>query len=76
MMRDCAERFHIDLSQSWMVGDTTVDIQTGKNAGTRTVLVLTGDAGQDGKYPVKSDLVCENLLDAVNAIIDYEKRRK
>lgn len=69
MIQDCVEKFNIDLSQSWMVGDTTVDIQTGKNAGTHTALVMTGDAGKDRKYLVTPDLVCKNLLDAVCAIV-------
>ena len=65
MIEKAAERFNIDLKESWMIGDTTMDIQTGVNAGMRTALVLTGEAGKDKKYDVKPDLVCENLLDAV-----------
>lgn len=72
MLEDCAERYNIDLSASWMVGDTTVDIQTGKNAGTKTALVLTGDAGRDGKYEVIPDLVCTDLGQAVKRILKGE----
>lgn len=70
MIEACAERYNIDLANSWMVGDTTVDIQTGKNAGTRTALVLTGDAGRDGKYKVTPDLVCDDLGQAVQRILE------
>lgn len=69
MLKDCAALYNIDLSESWMIGDTTVDIQTGKNAGTKTALVLTGEGGKDGKYPSKPDLVCGNLLEAVHQIL-------
>ena len=69
MIKDCAAAYNIDLSQSWLVGDTTVDVQTGKNAGTKTALVLTGDAGNDKKYDAIPDLVCKDLLDAVNQIL-------
>lgn len=69
MLEDCAGRFNIDMERSWMVGDTTVDIQTGINAGCRTALVLTGEAGQDGKYAVQADLTAENLLEAVKLIL-------
>lgn len=72
MLEDCAERYNIDLSASWMIGDTTVDIQTGKNAGTKTALVLTGDAGKDGKYEVIPDLVCADLGQAVKRILEGE----
>lgn len=70
MIEACAERYNIDLANSWMVGDTTVDIQTGENAGTRTALVLTGDAGRDGKYKVTPDLVCDDLGQAVQRILE------
>lgn len=70
MLEDCAERYNIDLANSWIVGDTTVDIQTGKNAGTHTALVLTGDAGRDGKYDADPDLICQDLGQAVEMILE------
>lgn len=69
MLADCASAYHIDLERSWMVGDTTMDLQTGKNAGTRTALVLTGQAGQDGKYATAPDVTGKDLLDAVEQIL-------
>lgn len=68
MLEDCVRKYNIDLAASWVVGDTTVDIQTGKNAGTKTALVLTGDAGKDGKYHVQPDLVAKDLLEAIKEI--------
>lgn len=73
LIKQAAEQFHIDLSCSWMIGDTTVDIQTGKNAGLHTALVLTGEAGNDHKYDVVPDLVCQNLQDAVDMILSYNE---
>ena len=70
MINEASEQYNIDLENSWMVGDTTVDIQTGKNAGIKTVLVLTGDAGRDKKYDVQPDFVCENILVAVEKILE------
>lgn len=69
MLLKAAEKYNIDLSQSWYVGDTTMDIQTGINAGMKTVLVKTGEAGKDGKYPAKADFEAENLMDAVDKIL-------
>ena len=69
MIEECAKQFNIDLSASWMVGDTTVDVQTGINAGVHTALVLTGDAGNDMKYDVAPELICANLQDAVEMIL-------
>jgi len=42
MLEEAAREHGIDLSRSWMVGDKTSDIECGKNAGLRTVLVETG----------------------------------
>lgn len=63
------ERYHINLNESWMIGDTTRDMLTGNNAGTHTALVLTGDAGKDGKYSAQIDITAENLLQAVEDIL-------
>lgn len=67
------EQYHIDCKESWIIGDTTSDIQTGKNAGLHTVLLLSGEGGMDGKYSVKADLVCKNLLEAVQKILGKRK---
>lgn len=39
MLLAAAQDFNIDLSQSWMIGDGENDVQAGKNAGCRTVLI-------------------------------------
>jgi len=69
MLEQAAEKYNIDLSQSWYIGDTTMDIQTGKNAGMKTILVQTGEAGTDGKYSVIPDYVASDLLSAVDHIL-------
>lgn len=46
MLMQAAEGFNIDLSQSWMVGDSENDIQCGKNAGCKTALIGRGNYGQ------------------------------
>ena len=72
LITKAAERYNIDLSASWMIGDTTTDLKTGKNAGLKTALVMTGEAGKDGKFDVKPDLCCKNLLEAVTEILKLE----
>ncbi len=69
MIKDCERKFNIALTESWMIGDTTIDIKTGNNAGMKTVLVLTGEAGGDKKYDVQPDITCNNLLESVQAIL-------
>lgn len=70
MITDAVDRYNINLEESWFIGDTTVDIQTGINAGTKTILLLTGEKGQDGKYSVVPDTIKLNLLDAVKHIME------
>ena len=69
MLLRAAEKYNIDLSASWYVGDTTVDIQTGINAGMRTILLHTGEAGKDGKFEVTPDYEAQNLCEAVGIIL-------
>jgi len=42
MIQQAAEKHNIDLQQSILIGDKTSDLELGRNAGIRTVLVLTG----------------------------------
>lgn len=69
MLLSAAEEHNIDLSNSWMIGDMTIDIQTGKNAGMKTILLQTGAAGTDGKYEVQADYTAKDLLHAINYIL-------
>lgn len=69
MIDQCVEKYNIDVKASWMVGDTTVDIQTGIAAGMHTALVKTGMAGDDGKYDVKADFIGENLGEVIEHIL-------
>lgn len=49
MLLKAAEDYNIDLSQSWMIGDSENDIKAGKAAGCKTVLLNTEceNYGQD-----------------------------
>lgn len=69
MIDEMVEKYHIDRIRSYVVGDTTTDIQLGRNAGIKTILVHTGQAGQDGKYDVCADMEAEDLLEAVRMIL-------
>ena len=47
LLLQAAQDFNIDLSQSWMIGDSENDILAGKNAGCRTALI--GESDYDGQ---------------------------
>ena len=69
MIEEAVKKYNIDLSKSYMVGDSTMDLETARNAGIKSVLVNTGFAGNDGKYDRSCDIEADNLFDAVEKII-------
>jgi D,D-heptose 1,7-bisphosphate phosphatase len=60
----------IHRDASWFIGDTTSDVETGRRAGLKTILVRTGQAGQDGRYPFRPDYVVADMSAAVSWILD------
>ena len=77
MLLKAAQEFNIDLSQSIIIGDSTLDIKMAENAGGMTsVLVKTGQGGNDNKFYVSPTYVCEDLKDAVRTVLDKENGRK
>ena len=73
LIDEAVKNYNIDLSESYIIGDSTLDIKLGENAGIKSVLVKTGQAGKDGKYSVVPDMESSNLLEAVNSIINNKK---
>ena len=69
MILTAAQKYHIDLSASWMVGDAETDMQAGERAGCR----CAGVGGVQGKDGTFTDLwsFCEYLLGESNT---HEKR--
>lgn len=69
MIDEAVKKYNIDLSKSYMVGDSTMDLELARNAGVKSVLVDTGFAGNDGKYDRSCDIEAKDLLDTVEKII-------
>jgi D-glycero-D-manno-heptose 1,7-bisphosphate phosphatase len=63
-----AMKYSLDLSSSWMVGDRDSDIECGKAAGTRTIMI---ENPQSSKYRGSStpDFTAANLKDALQIIL-------
>ncbi|QBK25112.1 D-glycero-alpha-D-manno-heptose-1,7-bisphosphate 7-phosphatase [Ureibacillus thermophilus] len=51
LIKDLAEKYNVDLSKSYMVGDTDTDIQAGKKAGTKTVFIGDEEPLADAVFP-------------------------
>lgn len=78
LIRRAAEDLGIDLARSWMVGDRYSDTELARNAGVRAAFVLSGygrgeHEHQSLAWKHRPDLVAENLLEAVRAIISSER---
>jgi histidinol-phosphate phosphatase family protein len=69
MIQKAVTELNIDLAQSWLIGDTTTDMQTARNAGLRSILVRTGAAGKDGKHAALPQRVADSLGEAVEIIL-------
>jgi mannose-1-phosphate guanylyltransferase / phosphomannomutase len=72
MIDEACRKFNIDLTRSYFIGDTWRDIQTGKNAGTKTILLGTGCVESDAKHRVEPDFYATDLLSAVKNIFSQE----
>lgn len=68
MIDEALSEFNIDIGSSWLVGDTTADIQTGLNAGLKTILVRTGHGGRDGKLKIRPHYIFDDFGEAVDFI--------
>ncbi len=73
MFMQAKKDLNIIIEKSWVIGDSTRDIQAAKNAGMKSVLVETGFGGKDESYEVKPSYVAKNLSDAVKKILSEIK---
>jgi D-glycero-D-manno-heptose 1,7-bisphosphate phosphatase len=63
-----AARVHeIDLTTSWLVGDSDIDIQAGRRASCRTARILERDEVAGGS----ADVFARSLLDATHQILKF-----
>jgi D,D-heptose 1,7-bisphosphate phosphatase len=67
MLTDAAQLFNIDLSISWMIGDSERDTLAGRAAGCTTIGVMTGHGHR--KAEVLPDYFFANLAEAVDFIL-------
>ena len=59
----------VELGESWVVGDGTLELAAGERAGMRTAGVRTGRALGDGELAVDPRLVAEDLAEFVSALL-------
>ncbi len=69
MLQEAARRYDIDLTNSTMIGDKLADIEAGRAAGCRSILVRTGYGVQEEQYVDSQTTVSDDLLSAVKGLI-------
>ncbi|MBM3256778.1 MAG: HAD family hydrolase [Candidatus Liptonbacteria bacterium] len=76
MVQEAAVKFGIDLSQSWMVGDSLRDVETGKRGGMKTILIEGGEGGKEDEkfFPnAKPDYAVSDMQAAAAKILEFTK---
>jgi len=69
MLLRAAEELDVDLSQSWMVGDTPSDVEAGRRAGCRTVRIRLKGESPATTPEGSADYVVRNVVDAARVIL-------
>ena len=77
MLYEAAREHGLDLRSSWMVGDSEIDIQAGKNAGCKTARVLSTDeknpaVSKDTENTSRAEITASSFLDSVHQILKWD----
>ena len=68
MVTALAEKYNIDLAASYFIGDTYRDVQTGRNAGVKTILIESDANNERERFPTKSNYETTSLETALEII--------
>jgi histidinol phosphatase-like enzyme len=70
LLHAAAAEHGIDLAESWLIGDILDDVEAGKRAGCRTVLLDVGSETEWQRGALREpDIVAKDLLGAAEAIM-------
>lgn len=76
-IKQAEKEFNIDIKKSWFIGDHSWDIETGKNAGCKTIYVLTGHGKKHldrlKESDIKPDFIAEDLYEAAKIIMNKKQ---
>lgn len=75
MVIKAASEYDVDLAQSWFIGDTRKDIETGAAVCCKTILVQTGvmDTQDAERWNPAPDFIVRDLLEAARMIQQLDK---
>jgi D-glycero-D-manno-heptose 1,7-bisphosphate phosphatase len=71
MIKEATKGLDIDFKNTYFIGDSKLDIGAGKNAGCKTILLLTGkeDPETVDNWPHKPDFIKNDLKEAVEWVL-------
>jgi D-glycero-D-manno-heptose 1,7-bisphosphate phosphatase len=70
MILDAARKYHIDLTQSLMIGDSEADMLAGRDAGCKCVLVRSDSINEISTATmIGTDYIVKDLLEAASYVI-------
>jgi histidinol-phosphate phosphatase family protein len=64
-----AQTDRIDLGESWVIGDSTIELVAGLRAGCHTAGVRTGLALSEATFHVEPEFLAEDLTAVLNAVV-------
>lgn len=64
---------NIDLSHSFLIGDSGVDIEAGARAGMQTILIESEFGPNSQTLEIKPDFIAKDLLEAADIILEQER---
>jgi D-glycero-D-manno-heptose 1,7-bisphosphate phosphatase len=67
MLLEAERDYRLDLARSWFIGDKASDIECGRNAGARTILVQTGYGAEETNCG--ADWIARDLAHAADIIL-------
>jgi len=74
MLEQAAKEYDLDLKKSWMVGDRMSDVEAGRRAGARSILLKNDTTPPiDGSFEA-AEFVSQNVLEAAKFIISKDRK--
>ncbi len=69
------EELNIDLKNSFFIGDSPWDIETGRNSGMRTIWIRNNRTADPETWEVKPDFMVNDLLEAAELVLRLEREK-
>jgi rfaE bifunctional protein nucleotidyltransferase chain/domain len=70
------QELNLDLSHSFFIGDSEIDIQAGAKAGMKTIFIESEQVPDVALLKIKPDFVARDLLSAAQFILNHEREIK